>query len=152
MGSEARALYAALLFAVHPVHCEVVVNIASRAEMLCGLVILATLTLGLAPGLPLGVKVVGVPTLVLLGALCKETAVVAPVLVVALGALQAVAASEPTRSVVSESGRGSHGGVFKFAAWTWARGVAGPWVPHAVAMLTFQAAVLLVRMTVISSG
>jgi hypothetical protein len=95
------ALVATVLFALHPTHSELVVNIASRAEMLCGLVMLLCLTLatptpGTAPAsvtsLPRLLQRLGGALLVLVATLCKETGLVTPVLVLALGALAGVRA------------------------------------------------------------
>jgi hypothetical protein len=55
------------------------------------------------------VKALGVPALVIVGALCKETAVVAPVLLLGLGALVATAKAKPLAfSQLADSDRRAH--------------------------------------------
>jgi hypothetical protein len=89
-----RAFAATVLFAVHPVHTEVVANITSRAETLSGLFSLLSMALYLqlccgsararrASARFLGGSAAGAAlsfACVVLGVLCKETALVVPAL------------------------------------------------------------------------
>jgi tetratricopeptide (TPR) repeat protein len=80
-GDAALSTWAALLFAVHPVHCEAVANTVGRAEILCALFLLAGLLILLPPAGTPGVRraiLAGVAFFAAL--LAKETAVCYPAL------------------------------------------------------------------------
>jgi len=85
--TEAGAVGAALLFAVHPVHVEAVAGIVGRAELLAALAWVGALTWGAsrtarAAGAP--VAAAGVFLLALAGSLAKETAATVPLALAAL--------------------------------------------------------------------
>eukprot|EP00080_Pristionchus_pacificus_P016258 PDM76278.1 collagen [Pristionchus pacificus] len=71
-GRGAR-LFAALLFAVHPVHCEAVAGIVGRADLLATLCVLT--------GLAVDRSLPYTAALTVVGLACKETAIVLPVLI-----------------------------------------------------------------------
>jgi len=80
-GDAALSTCAALLFAVHPVHCEAVANIVGRAEILCALFLLAGLLILLPPTGTPGVRRALPAGLAFFAALlAKETAVCYPAL------------------------------------------------------------------------
>ncbi|GMS87694.1 hypothetical protein PENTCL1PPCAC_9869, partial [Pristionchus entomophagus] len=71
-GRTAR-LFAALAFALHPVHCEAVAGIVGRADLLATLCVLT--------GLAADTSLPYTAALTVVGLACKETAIVLPVLV-----------------------------------------------------------------------
>ncbi|GMT18188.1 hypothetical protein PFISCL1PPCAC_9485, partial [Pristionchus fissidentatus] len=71
-GRVAR-LFSALLFAVHPIHCEAVAGIVGRADLMAAVCVLA--------GLLLKHTLPSICALTVVGVACKETAIVLPVLV-----------------------------------------------------------------------
>lgn len=67
---------AALLFAVHPIHCEAVANVVGRAELLAALLLLlGLLTILPVAGRPRGARLAAAAGLFLAAMLAKETAV-----------------------------------------------------------------------------
>lgn len=91
---RAQAMLASTLFALHPVHTEVVANVTGRAETLSGALVLLALAHYAAFAGRSGVHwhgplwdalaLVVSAALVVAGALCKETALVAPAMLVAV--------------------------------------------------------------------
>jgi tetratricopeptide (TPR) repeat protein len=80
-GDAALSTCAALLFAVHPVHCEAVANIVGRAEILCALLLLAGLLILLPPtGTPGFTRALTAGLAFFAALLAKETAVCYPAL------------------------------------------------------------------------
>jgi tetratricopeptide (TPR) repeat protein len=86
----AAALLAGLVFALHPVHTEVVANIVGQAELIAAVTTLAACYLhatrrhdGLAPG-----RLIAIAALFALGMLAKESAIVLPALLIAIDAAQ----------------------------------------------------------------
>jgi len=76
LGRTDAATVAALLFAVHPVHCEAVANIVGRAEVLAALLLLAGMSVLIRPGRPPGAGRTLLAALAFFAALlAKETAV-----------------------------------------------------------------------------
>lgn len=89
LADAAVTAVAALLFAVHPIHCEAVANIVGRAELLAALfMLLGLLTILPTGGPPRAARLAGAAALFLAAVLAKETAVC--YLPVALLALHAV--------------------------------------------------------------
>jgi protein O-mannosyl-transferase len=87
-GRPRLAFGAALIFAVHPIASEAVVPVAGRADLLAGTCLLLACALGLAAARRRGTWIfiggLGVAFLTFFGALAKEHAFVAPLLMVAL--------------------------------------------------------------------
>ncbi|MCI0432386.1 MAG: hypothetical protein L0271_01870 [Gemmatimonadetes bacterium] len=113
------ALAGALLFAVHPVHTEVVANAVGQAELLAALAVLGAclLVVSRPPGATIGAgRVAGLATLFALALLAKENVIILPALLIATDLAQRRPAT----------GR---------AWWAWARA----WTPP-VAMLGIVAA------------
>ena len=80
-GDAALSTCAALLFAVHPIHCEAVANMVGRAEILCALFLLAGLLILLPPAGTPGVRRALPAGLAFFAALlAKETVVCYPAL------------------------------------------------------------------------
>ncbi|GMS87692.1 hypothetical protein PENTCL1PPCAC_9867, partial [Pristionchus entomophagus] len=69
---RAARLFAALSFALHPVHCEAVAGIVGRADLLAALCVLT--------GLAAETSLPYTAALTVIGLACKETAIVLPVL------------------------------------------------------------------------
>jgi tetratricopeptide (TPR) repeat protein len=91
LATPAGALVGALLFAVHPLHTEVVANVVGQAELLAAAAVLGACVLLAArpagPALGHG-RLLLILLLLALGMLAKEGAVVAPGLLVAIDAAQ----------------------------------------------------------------
>lgn len=92
LASHRAALVGALLFAVHPVHTEVVANVVGQAEMIAAAGVVAACLVHaarpvdrLAPG---WMRLGAIVALFLLALLAKEGAVVLPALLVAIDAAQ----------------------------------------------------------------
>ena len=83
-GHRVIATCAGLLFAAHPIHVEAVANLVGRAELACTLCIIAVLVL-LSRGPPAMPKLIGVMTVAIAGMLCKEQAIIQPLLWLFLG-------------------------------------------------------------------
>lgn len=84
--SPAAALLGALLFAIHPVHTEVIANVVGQAEMIAAAAVLAAAIIYMdrpadEPGIG---RTLAVATLYAVGMLAKEGAIVLPGLLVAL--------------------------------------------------------------------
>lgn len=86
LASPGAATVGALLFAVHPVHTEVVANVVGQAEMIAAACVLAACILHVdRPKLEAGIgRTLAIVGLFLVGLLAKEGAVVLPGLLVAL--------------------------------------------------------------------
>jgi len=69
---------AALLFALHPVHTEVVNLVTYRTELMAALFVLAALLVNATSNRRLGIDLIALPLLYALGLLSKETAVTLP--------------------------------------------------------------------------
>ncbi len=87
----AAALFGGLLFAVHPVHTEVVANVVGQAELIAGVTTLAACLLHASR--PEGSDVswprrVGLVILFLAGTFAKESAIVLPALLIAIDVAQ----------------------------------------------------------------
>lgn len=67
--------YASLLFAVHPIHTEVVSGIVGRAELLSGIIFLICIWIYVNSKLPFGTIAIILSVLSLAGLLCKENAI-----------------------------------------------------------------------------
>lgn len=154
-----HSLLAASLFAVHPIHTEVVANITSRAETMCGVVVLGAMALYLrlvpaaAPGQGGGpprsswVSVLAclvTSALIIVGALCKETALVVPVVVLCLDILCRSAAAVVETPVGTSSLR-SAAAYLKACILGCSRGRVLFWV-------LFQVVLLYARVALLSSG
>lgn len=90
-GSVAGALVGGLLFAVHPVHTEVVANVVGQAELIAAITTFSACLLHLSR--PEGMDIdwrrrIALVVLFLLGVLAKESAIVLPALLVALDLAQ----------------------------------------------------------------
>jgi hypothetical protein len=79
--SRTIALAAGLVFAVHPIHVEAVANIVGRAELLCGLGMLAALVLFLKPMTT--ARAIAVWACFVLALLSKEQGMLTPLLLLA---------------------------------------------------------------------
>jgi hypothetical protein len=92
-----HAVLAAALFAAHPVHTEVVANVASRAETLSGGLTLAAMAVYLGctdPGVPRAhttTVLLACALLTTAAVLCKETGLVTPAMLMCVEALRSVA-------------------------------------------------------------
>ncbi|GMR40685.1 hypothetical protein PMAYCL1PPCAC_10880, partial [Pristionchus mayeri] len=73
LSSRVARLFSALLFAVHPIHCEAVAGIVGRADLLASLCFLT--------GLVADTSLPYTAVLTVIGVACKETAIVLPVLI-----------------------------------------------------------------------
>jgi len=91
IGTGAGAFAGALVFAVHPVHTEVVANVVGQAELLAALAVMGACVLhasrpaGAALRAP---RAAAIAILFALGLLAKEGAIVLPALLVAIDAVQ----------------------------------------------------------------
>ncbi len=122
-----RALFAALLFAVHPVHVESVAWIAGSTDVNCALLVLLTLLTwqragaAAAAGGPTGRWYLLTGTLFVFALLAKEIAVVTPVLALLLPRVEpADEAGSRHRSIGRSGSRETKG------AWARRLGVAAP--------------------------
>lgn len=79
------ALLGGLLFAVHPIHVEVVTAIANRTELLATIFVLAVLLVHTRPGRGGWLRLVAENGLAFLGLLAKESALTLPALLLIVG-------------------------------------------------------------------
>ena len=82
--SDQVALFAGLIFAVHPVHTEAVTAIANRTEILATGFCLLALLVHLRPGKDGALRIAGENALLLLGLLSKESALTLPLMIFAV--------------------------------------------------------------------
>jgi hypothetical protein len=182
MGKPQRlhATLAAVIFAVHPIHTEVVANATSRAETMCGTVMVAALAAywqlcgqrrvssssgdSSVDDSSVAASVAAAPkprvpwrrgfalfcVLTVVAVLCKETALVVPMMAVAVDVLRAVCCGQSTvRDGASDHGKRRVASslqrriVVGLAHVHWGR-VAG--------LLAFQVLLLYCRVTLLSSG
>ena len=152
-----QASIAAVLFACHPVHTEVVTNITSRAETLCAVFALAAIGFYLhvtnprarhsKPGaIGSAIAIVSAFALVIVATLCKETALVVPAMIAALD----VVCNTPDDEEFTDSSTSD----------SWLANVAAyvlhilrrvNW-PRVITLLTLQVLLLYVRVAILSSG
>jgi tetratricopeptide (TPR) repeat protein len=137
--SSRAALFGALLFAVHPVHVEAVANVVGQAELLAGVAVLGACVLYTGREhlrLPLP-RLLAISALYALAMLAKESAIVMPLLLVALDAAMG-------------RYRGVHAGKDEGASTRPVRKFAALALPAFVLAVT-AAAYLLLRISVIGS-
>lgn len=155
-GRRMQAGVAAVLFACHPTHTEVVANITSRAETLSAVFMLAAIAVyfhitnprvrGCEPGVCSSITATLLSfLLVILATLCKETALVIPIMIAALD----LVCNTPEFPRMRGKGRDSACGNFwAYIAHVFTKGH----VLRAVVLVLLQVFLLYVRVTILSSG
>jgi tetratricopeptide (TPR) repeat protein len=99
-GGTAAALAAAAVFAVHPVHVEVVASLVGRAEILATIFVLLACLLFLAERPSRTARIAGVAALYFLALGAKEIAVSLPALLLVLNALRTRGERTPARALL----------------------------------------------------